>query len=710
MTNKSFKILAIDDNYDNLIVLKALINESFPEAVFIYANSGKNGFELCKAENPDIILLDIVMPGMDGYEVCKKIKADIRLQHIPVIIVTANRTDKLSRIKALEAGTDAFLPKPVDESELKAQIRAMLRIKELEDMKIAEKQRLEDMVLDRTEALENELADRKKAEEKLIKTLDKLTSNRKANMNLMEDLKVEISDRKLAEEKLLQERNLLRTLIDNIPFPIYILDKECRKIIANRADVENICSSTEEEVIGKTDLELFPGEIGIRGHANNLSVIHTGRPNINLEENFIDNKGEQRWLLSSHFPLFGILGEIYGMVGIGYDITDRKKFEAELLESKAKAEESDRLKTAFLHNISHEIRTPMNAIVGFSTLLNEPGLDKETQSSYTEIIAQSSNNLLNIVSDIIEISNIEAGLIKLNKGETNLNLIIKDCYSRFRREADEKGIGFSYETALSDSDSFIITDESKLIRVISNLINNAVKFTSTGQIIFGYIQKNEKIELFVSDTGIGISQEHHSSIFDRFYKIENSASRLYEGTGLGLPISKAFIELMGGTIWLTSRTEYGTTIYFTIPFEKIEQPAVSKADHEIRTFDKKKGRKTILIVEDEENNYRLMQAILERHDFNIIHAVHGQKAVEIIESGREVDLIIMDIKMPVMDGYQATKIIKKIKPTVPIIAQTAFAFESDRERALNAGCNDYISKPVRGETLLAMIEKYTNYA
>ena len=323
--------------------------------------------------------------------------------------------------------------------------------------------------------------------------------------------------------------------------------------------------STEEEVIGKTDLELFPGEIGIRGHANNLSVIQTGRPNIDLEENFIDNKGEQRWLLSSHFPLYDTQGEINGLVGIGYDITERKKALSELIEAKAKAEESDRLKTAFLHNISHEIRTPMNAIVGFSTLLNEPGLDNETQSSYTGIIMQSTNQLLNIVSDIIEISNIEAGLIKLNKRETNLNLIIKQCYTRFRKEIEEKGVGFSSETALSDSDSVIITDESKLIQVITNLINNAVKFTSTGQIIFGYKHKNEQIEFFVSDTGIGIPQEHHSSIFDRFYKVENSAARLYEGTGLGLPISKAFVELMGGTIWLISREGGGTTVYFTIP-------------------------------------------------------------------------------------------------------------------------------------------------
>ena len=240
MTKKTIKILAIDDNSDNLTVLKALINESFPEALFISADSGKKGFELCQTARPDVILLDIVMPGMDGYEVCKKIKSDNRLRHIPVVMVTASRTGKASRVRAMESGAEAFIIKPVDESELKAQIRVMLRIKEAEDLKIAEKKQLEDLVLDRTEALEMELTDRKKAEDKLIQSLEKLKRNRHAILNLMEDLKNEISERRMAEEKLIEEKNLLRTLIDNIPFPIYVIDKKGRKIIANRADVENI--------------------------------------------------------------------------------------------------------------------------------------------------------------------------------------------------------------------------------------------------------------------------------------------------------------------------------------------------------------------------------------------------------------------------------------------------------------------------------------
>ncbi|MBK9391191.1 MAG: PAS domain S-box protein [Bacteroidetes bacterium] len=325
MKKKNVKILAIDDTKDNLTVLKALIKDAFPDAIYISADSGMRGLEICYTEMPDVILLDIVMPGLDGYEVCSKIKSDVRLKHIPVVMVTATRADKNSRVKALESGADAFLPKPVDESELKAQIRAMIRIKESEDFKIEEKQSLENMVLERTEALEIELADRKKAENKLIISLDKITRNRQAILNLMEDLKAEINERKLAEEKLNYERNLLRTLIDNIPDTIFVMDEKGRKIIANKADVDIIGYNSESEILGKTDEELFPGEIGKRFHKMNLSVIHSGKPTIDVEEEFIDRSGKNHWFQSSYYPLAEQNGLVSGLVGIGYDITERKK-------------------------------------------------------------------------------------------------------------------------------------------------------------------------------------------------------------------------------------------------------------------------------------------------------------------------------------------------------------------------------------------------
>ena len=1139
MTKKIIKILAIDDHVDNLEMLKALISDGFPNAHFLSAGSGGEGYELCQLEKPDIVLLDIIMPGMDGYDVCSKIKSDISLRHIPVIMVMANRADRDSRIRALEAGADAFLPKPVDESELRAQIRTMLRNKESEDQKKEEKQRLEDIVLDRTKSLEQELSDRKMAENKLILSLDKITKNRQAIMNLMEDLRIEMGERKHVEEKLKIERNLLRTLIDNLPDTIYILDKEGRKVIANRTDLKNIGFSSEADVIGKNDLELFPGEIGARGHADNMSVINTATPIIDREEYFIDEYDNLKWLLTSKYPLYDTDGKVNGLFGTGHDITnrrkaeqelevknreleflytishelsqlsltdnineflakklkeysgavlavsldyipdqsalqikhietnqtilnkiakilgrtffekttpvspeninfilhesfagsdslnelsfgqiseftdkaiksvtgidryyaianvfrneyfgttmlgfrkgtvaprkellvsfarvaaatiqrrhyeeklkeseeqyrlliqnqgegvgvvdlnetfvlvnpaaeemfgvgkggllhrnlldfidnehkaiveretnqrskaekstyeidiirpsgerrtilitatpqfskngklsgtfgvfrditerkkmeqkiieseayyrtlidispdgiivtniegnvvyaskkayeifgvpsgenvigtsivkglapenqqavmqnvinnlkgkvipetreiklqkfdgtifwgelsssplsdlsgnpialmiicrditDRKLAESELIRSKEKAEESDRLKTAFLHNISHEIRTPMNAIIGFSALLNEPELDKESQNSYTEIITQSSNHLLSIVSDIIEISNIEAGILKLNVKKTNLNGLLRNIHTQFMGKATEKNLEFSINTCLKDSESQIWTDESKLTQVLSSLVNNAVKFTARGNISLGCSMKERFIEFYVRDTGIGISDDQFEKIFDRFYQVESTIARQYEGTGLGLSIAKAYVELLGGSIWLTSEPGNGSTFFFTIPYNEAEISVRNEPKVIEKGFARRYDNKTVLIAEDEENNYRLVVELLSGLNLTIIHAENGREAVDKCSAGNEIDLVLMDIKMPVMDGYEATSILKKLKPSLPIIAQTAFAFESDKEKVFKAGCDDYISKPIKKELLIEMVKKY----
>ena len=1386
MAKKTINILAIDDHPDNLVVLKALVNDSFPDAVFIEAGSGKKGIELCQSEKPDVILLDIVMPGMDGYEVCTKIKSDISLRHIPVIMVTANRADKESRVKALDAGADAFLPKPVDDSELKAQIRAMLRIKESEDQKREEKNRLEDMVINRTEALENELADRKKAEEKLIKSLDKITKNRQAIMNLMEDLKEEVEERKLIENKLNVERNLLRTLIDNIPDTIYVFDTECRKIIANKADIEITGCKSEEDLLGKTDLEIFPGETGKRFYSDSMNVIRTGKPKIDEVERFVSSNGETKYLTTTQYPLHDSNGQCIGLVGIGHDITsrlvaeqeleaknrelsflntlafeitqlsltdninaflakkikefsgaivavsfdyipekkaiqikhietklelinkisntlgmkffeslipipdeklefiireyfevtntltdlsfgyvsdfadnlikkvsgidrfyaianviggeffgstllgfkedsvaprkevlvafarlaattiqnrrseeklkkseeefrllienqgegvgivdldekfifvnpaaehmfgvkkggllnrnllefiksdqisiineetkkrlkaekssyeiiincpngehrtllitatpqftrdgklsgtfgvfrnitdrktaeleimkkqefietilenspigfavnkiddgsiiyvgskfeeiygvprgslrsvgeffdivytdpvqkeliqertirdimssdpsrmkwedieittrsgdlkyitainiplyeqnlmistvqdvtarkisekeliesyefnntllntipfgmdivdeegtvlfqsanfhqmfgdqaigcrcwelyrddktqcldcplrngikigmtdsyesseilggkvfdishtgilfhgkkamleifidvterkqmeqkiiesetyyrtlvdispdgiiltdlegnvsygsikaheifgvppgenvvgssilrwltpesqnsimerfmeimkgniapetreyklrkfdgsvfwgeisssplsdkegnplsliivcrdisDRKKAENELIKSKDKAEESDRLKTAFLHNISHEIRTPMNAIIGFSALLSEPDLDKESLISYVEIITNSSNQLLSIVTDIIEISNIEAGILKMNSKIINLNLVVKTIHNQFITNAAQKNIDFTVTPGLKDIEADIMTDGPKLTQILSCLLSNAFKFTPNGTISMGYRLNVNLIEFFVKDSGIGISGDQFSRIFERFYQVESSVARKYEGTGLGLSIAKAYVELLGGKIWLASEPGSGTTFMFTIPYSPVESILKEEYKTVINTDLKKYENKTVLIAEDEENNYRLLTEFLSALNLKIIYAGNGREAVEICDSGDSVDLVLMDIKMPVMDGYEATAILKKMKPDLPVIAQTAFAFESDKDKIFNAGCDDYLSKPIKKDLLIAMIKKY----
>jgi PAS domain S-box-containing protein len=524
------------------------------------------------------------------------------------------------------------------------------------------------------------------------------------NLSGYRGVDTDITERKRAEEAVNQERRMLRTLIDNLPDPIYVQDKECRKVIANKADVENIGLSTEAEVLGKTDLELFPGKIGERGYKDDKKIIQSGKPIYDLEEEFINANGKHRWLQTTKIPLYDKDGNITGLVGIGHDITERKHIVEELIAAKEKAEESDKLKTAFLHNISHEIRTPMNAIVGFSALLGEPDIDEKTRKSYIEVIMQSSNHLLSIITDIVDISNIEANLIKTFKNEMSVNASVKSLCNQFMQKAAEKNINLVYENGLSESDGKILTDRTKFNQILLNLISNAVKFTEKGKVKVSYRLKENFLEFSVSDSGIGISREHHSRIFDRFYQVQNTMERLYEGTGLGLAISKAYVEHLGGKIWLTSEPGKGTTFFFTIPYEKQVSalvPASEKKAEETFVFPVKK---VILVAEDIESNFKLIRYFLSGSNAEVLHAYNGKEAVEKCLSAGNIDLILMDIKMPVMDGYTAVKLIREKNAEIPIIAQTAYA--DDREKAMECGCSGFISKPFDRKSLFKVLSEF----
>jgi len=420
----------------------------------------------------------------------------------------------------------------------------------------------------------------------------------------------------------------------------------------------------------------------------------------------IQNKkksGEIYWEAVSISPILDINDKITHYVGIKEDITVRKNLTNDLIKAKEKAEESDRLKTSFLHNISHEIRTPLNSIIGFSGFLTDPELSTEKRQYFSDIIIQSSSQLLSIISDIVNIATIEAGQEKITENEINLNSVLKLVHDHFIIKAKMKNISLEYTCSLSEDECFIISEEVKLIQILNNLIGNALKFTKEGSINFGCELKETNLRFFVKDTGIGIAAEMHGLIFERFRQVESTTTRQFGGSGLGLSISKAYIELLGGKIWLESEPGKGATFYFTLPYNKSKKSPQANLHHSQSEIIELRELKTILIAEDEDTNFILLEEFLSDSNLKIIRAINGFDAVEICKSNKAIDMILMDIKMPMMDGYEATIQIRKISPDLPIIAQTAYYSESNKNKALECGCSDYVSKPIRQDELISKI-------
>ena len=511
----------------------------------------------------------------------------------------------------------------------------------------------------------------------------------------------DITDRKQAKEALIESENKYHLIFNNILDVYY--ETSLEGIILDVSPSIEIVSKGQyhpEDVIGRSMYDFYSDHLVREAIVEALKK--DGSVN-DFEIILIIRDGTLIPCSISAKMTFDVNGNPEKIIGSLRNITERKKVEEELIRAKDKAEESDRLKTAFLHNISHEIRTPMNAIVGFSTLLSEPDGDVQSRQSYTEIIMQSSDHLLSIITDIVDISNIEANLVKAVKNDVNVNTILKSVFNKYCLQAARMNLELSFFPDLSDSDAVILTDGTKLTQILSNLVNNAFKFTAEGFIRFGYLVKNDFLEFFVTDSGIGIPEEHYSLIFDRFYQVENSKSRMFEGTGLGLAISKAYIELIGGRIWVSSEVGTGSSFFFTIPFHKQNTKVENMTKDSVQKDYDFPERITILVAEDVDSNFKLIQFFLSKSNVNILRAKDGKEAVAKVSS-EKIDLVLMDIKMPVMDGYTATKIIRETNKNIPIIAQTAYA--DDNDVAICCGCSSFISKPFDRHGLLKAIRAF----
>lgn len=513
----------------------------------------------------------------------------------------------------------------------------------------------------------------------------------------------DITERKRADEELREKEIQYRNLANSGTALIWTTnsDKQC-----------NYFNEPWYRFTGRT----FQQELGI-GWADGIhpddhdQCLHTfmssfdQRIPFNAEYRLLHNSGEYRWLLDNGMPNYNANGEFIGYIGHCFDITDQKRTEQELSRAKEKAEESDRLKSAFLANMSHEIRTPMNGILGFTELLKEPNLDGNDKDFFIRLIEQSGNRMLSLMNDIMDISRIDAGEVHCYLTSYNISEKFEYIKDFFDRDAWQKGIKIVHRFSRVAHENRITADEQKLDTILINLVRNAIKFSNSGSVEFGCDKTGQFYQFYVKDTGIGIDPEHQSIIFDRFRQASDSLSRSYEGAGLGLAISKAYVELMGGRIWVESEKGKGSVFYFTLPVNLDTKEDIHKTNI-VKTKPLLIKKEKILLVEDDEVSMKYMQQILKDDGVELLQARNGVEAVDAYNKNSDIRLIFMDMKMPLLDGFEATRQIRKSSKEVVIIAQTAYKMAGDRAKAILAGCNDYIAKPLNMGDLQRLTQKY----
>lgn len=512
---------------------------------------------------------------------------------------------------------------------------------------------------------------------------------------------IDITDKKKTEYTL----KILSNAIQHSPACVVITNLEGKIEIVNPSFTQ-ITGYAPEDVIGQ-DISILHSE-SLETFQNILNTVMEGK---DWQGEFQNKKksGEKYWELASISAVKDDQNKITHFVVISEDITTRKKSEKELIDAKEKAEESNRLKTAFLANLSHEIRTPMNAIIGFSNLLLDEDMSQEEKVKLNNLINDNSHNLLKLIDDVIDISKIQSGDIQFNNTNCYLNKLLLDLYVSFSIQIEndsKKDIHLSLNRGSKNRDFSIITDPVRLKQILYNLIENAIKFTTKGFVEFGYsiIEKESKIQFYIIDSGIGISNEKFDMIYDLFRQADESFTREYGGTGIGLTIAKKIVDHLGGEIWVQSTPKQGTNIYFTLPLETPESKFEVSGINDIESHFNWQN-KVVLVADDIDINYKLIEEILSPTKAKIIWAKNGKEAVDFCLKNDHIDLVLMDIKMPVMNGFEATQKIKEHKKGLKIIGQTAYAHDNDRQKCLNAGFDSYIAKPIKIETMLETINK-----
>ena len=790
-------ILAIDDKQDNLVSLSALIRNLMPECSVITAASGYEGIQKALDAKPDTVLLDIHMPGIDGFETCRRLKADERTWSIPVIMITAVRTDAQSRVKGLELGADAFLSKPIDEHELVSQIRVALRIRAAEDALRRERDSLEEMVQKKT-------ADLKQSEErfqKMLSLVPDMISIHDPDMNIIYsnwqgfaavppekrilnakcyqiyrdcdevcpdckavsvlqtrkafraeaelpdgtwvDLRVipmldnnnnveffvewvrDITDIKRSEVALRESNLRLQAILNHSPLLIMEFDLDGRYLLVNpsAADIFRIKPS---QMVGKTFSELLPDKTASI-FMERIAQVQSSASPVHAEDSLQTDSGIRHYS-TILFPLPDENGVIRSIGAIALDTTEHKHDKEALLAAKEQAEAANRAKSEFLANMSHELRTPLNGIIGMMQLLSAAGLNPD-QAELVNLGNSSAKRLTRLLSDILDLSSIEAGKMIIRENEFSLKNICDSLSDLFFMSAKEKRLtlDFCLDPGLPEK---LIGDDTRVHQVLFNLMGNAIKFTENGSVSLNISPVSQpdnghkRFSFSIADTGTGIPEDKLDKLFQPFSQVDGSMTRQHQGAGLGLVIVQRLVSMMDGNISVESEPGRGTTVHVVLPFKTAEMEA-SLSTQKTRQPVRKSGSLDILLAEDDPLNQIFIKRILEKDGQTVTLARNGKEAVDMFKE-KVFDCILMDIQMPVMTGVEATKMIRSQESEtgdgtsdlqvsgfspqpsrrIPIIAVTAHTQPGDRERFLEAGMDDYIGKPVSLEDFHRVFNKF----
>lgn len=646
----TYKVLVVDDEDDHLVLIQRAFKKSdiyVPE----FVTSLKKALDIIPELLPDIILSDFKLPDGDARELISKYS-----QKIPVIIMTSYGNEALA-VELIKAGAmDYFIKSPETFANVNWTIERVIR----------------------------------------------------EWHNIIEHRKTE------------EDKRLLLELFEMAPASFVVHDAQGNFLYANqrakeltnsnsgksdnnpavfKSFIKRITEEPKDEINFEFEHSLSNGKvIPLNVYSKSINW-NNRRFFLTVTTDITDIKSYQQEILSKNKEI-----EIQNQ--------EYLKLMNELVKAKEKAEESDRLKSAFLANMSHEIRTPMNGIIGFADLLEEEGLDEEKKNQFLQIIKNSGLQLLSIINDIIDISKIETGQIKFQKEKLRLSLLMKDIYSFFMPITSAKELSFQVNLNVPANFDHCITDGVKLRQILTNLVNNAIKFTARGFINVSVSLKDEFLLFEIADSGCGIPSEEQAVVFERFRQAGSGDGAIQAGTGLGLAISKAYVEFNGGSIWVESVPGKGSTFLFTWPhgvnsdnlIQKVQSDGMRKSDSEISEIYQWKG-KTIVIAEDEMINFYYVHELLVPTGANIIRVVNGRELLDYLSANSQPDIILMDLKMPVMNGYEATREIRKTNKQIPIVAVTAYAFSGEKEKALEAECNAFVHKPFRKEEILKVISE-----